>query len=278
MNRQASLRAAALALCATMAAMAHGADLRSPDSFRGHGRPRRALPRPVRRSRQGHPSSALPQLPPGRGAPHAGRRHASAQPPRGARRRRQGRGRDALHHLPPGRQLRALRGRPVTRSGTWHRPAWPGSSARWRRSASRSRIRQNGGKSLAQIQEHMAHDSLVGWGWRPGGHARAGAGHASPVRRADRGVDRIGRRLPALISLFRFRSSSCPFRSPSTVNGATPTSTRTRRCSGSSARTSASPAPSTAAASPSAAPAPSTSRASPCARARRRCRPSRASA
>ena len=28
--------------------------------------------------------------------------------------------------------------------------------------------RRNGGKSLAQIQEHMAHDSLVGWGWRPG--------------------------------------------------------------------------------------------------------------
>jgi len=25
------------------------------------------------------------------------------------------------------------------------------------------------GKTLAQIQEHMAHDSLVGWGWRPGG-------------------------------------------------------------------------------------------------------------
>jgi hypothetical protein len=28
---------------------------------------------------------------------------------------------------------------------------------------------RNGGKSLAQIQEHMAHDSLVGWGWNPGG-------------------------------------------------------------------------------------------------------------
>jgi hypothetical protein len=29
--------------------------------------------------------------------------------------------------------------------------------------------RRNGGKSLAQIHEHMAHDSLVGWGWQPGG-------------------------------------------------------------------------------------------------------------
>ncbi len=30
--------------------------------------------------------------------------------------------------------------------------------------------RRNGGKSLAAIQEHMAHDSLVGWGWHPGGN------------------------------------------------------------------------------------------------------------
>lgn len=28
---------------------------------------------------------------------------------------------------------------------------------------------RNGGKTLAQIQEHLAHDSLVGWGWHPGG-------------------------------------------------------------------------------------------------------------
>ncbi|MDQ6683750.1 MAG: Isoquinoline 1-oxidoreductase subunit [Pseudomonadota bacterium] len=28
--------------------------------------------------------------------------------------------------------------------------------------------RRNGGKTLAQIQGHMAHDSLVGWGWMPG--------------------------------------------------------------------------------------------------------------
>jgi hypothetical protein len=27
---------------------------------------------------------------------------------------------------------------------------------------------RNGGKTLAQIQEHMAHDTLVGWGWAPG--------------------------------------------------------------------------------------------------------------
>jgi hypothetical protein len=28
--------------------------------------------------------------------------------------------------------------------------------------------RRNGGKTLAAIHEHMAHDSLVGWGWMPG--------------------------------------------------------------------------------------------------------------
>ncbi len=28
--------------------------------------------------------------------------------------------------------------------------------------------KRNGGKSLEQIQEHMAHDSLVGWAWNPG--------------------------------------------------------------------------------------------------------------
>lgn len=34
--------------------------------------------------------------------------------------------------------------------------------------------RRNGGKTLAQISEHMGHDTLVGWGWAPGG-ARASA-------------------------------------------------------------------------------------------------------
>ena len=29
--------------------------------------------------------------------------------------------------------------------------------------------RRNGGKSLPQIHEHMASDSLVGWAWQPGG-------------------------------------------------------------------------------------------------------------
>jgi hypothetical protein len=29
--------------------------------------------------------------------------------------------------------------------------------------------KRNGGKTLAAIHEHMAHDTLVGWGWAPGG-------------------------------------------------------------------------------------------------------------
>ena len=35
---------------------------------------------------------------------------------------------------------------------------------------------RNGGKSLAQIQEHMAHDALVGWGWAPGGNRKPAPG------------------------------------------------------------------------------------------------------
>lgn len=36
--------------------------------------------------------------------------------------------------------------------------------------------RRNGGKSLAAIQEHMAHDSLVGWAWNPGGQREPAPG------------------------------------------------------------------------------------------------------
>jgi hypothetical protein len=36
--------------------------------------------------------------------------------------------------------------------------------------------KRNGGKSLAQIQEHMGHDALVGWAWSPGGNRTPAAG------------------------------------------------------------------------------------------------------
>jgi hypothetical protein len=29
---------------------------------------------------------------------------------------------------------------------------------------------RNGGKTMAQLEEHMAKDILVGWGWKPGGN------------------------------------------------------------------------------------------------------------
>ncbi len=35
---------------------------------------------------------------------------------------------------------------------------------------------RNGGKTMPQILEHMAHDSLVGWGWQPGGNRIPAAG------------------------------------------------------------------------------------------------------
>lgn len=36
---------------------------------------------------------------------------------------------------------------------------------------------RNGGRTLAQIQEHMGHDSLVGWAWHPGGIAPPPSAH-----------------------------------------------------------------------------------------------------
>jgi hypothetical protein len=36
--------------------------------------------------------------------------------------------------------------------------------------------RRNGGKTLTQIHEHLAHDTLVGWAWAPGGHREPAPG------------------------------------------------------------------------------------------------------
>ena len=53
----------------------------------------------------------------------------------------------------------------------WHlapiEMAWEGKSLRQICEQIKDR-RRNGGKSLAQLHEHNAHDSLVGWGWNPG--------------------------------------------------------------------------------------------------------------
>jgi hypothetical protein len=53
----------------------------------------------------------------------------------------------------------------------WHvgprEMAWVGKSPR-RICEQLKDPKRNGGKSLAQIVEHNAHDELVAWGWRPG--------------------------------------------------------------------------------------------------------------
>jgi hypothetical protein len=53
---------------------------------------------------------------------------------------------------------------------SWHlapiEMAWEGRSLREICLQLKDRKR-NGGKSIKQIVEHMAHDSLVGWGWQP---------------------------------------------------------------------------------------------------------------
>jgi hypothetical protein len=36
--------------------------------------------------------------------------------------------------------------------------------------------RRSGGKTLAAIHEYMAHDSLVGWSWLPGGNREPALG------------------------------------------------------------------------------------------------------
>jgi hypothetical protein len=45
--------------------------------------------------------------------------------------------------------------------------AWEGKSLREICEQLKDRKR-NGGKTLAQIHEHNASDTLVGWGWNPG--------------------------------------------------------------------------------------------------------------
>ena len=53
----------------------------------------------------------------------------------------------------------------------WHlapiEMAWEGRSLREICVQMKDRKR-NGGKSMKQMVDHMAHDSLVGWGWQPG--------------------------------------------------------------------------------------------------------------
>jgi hypothetical protein len=58
---------------------------------------------------------------------------------------------------------------------------------------------RNGGKTLNEIVEHMAHDSLVGWGWKPG----AGGREPAPGTQASFG---------ALIKAWADSGAACPTR------------------------------------------------------------------
>ncbi len=160
---------AALAFGATMTAMAHGADLRSPDSFAS------TADRAERSRALFSEAGKVIQHPRCLNCHPVGER-----PTQGA---------DMHPHSPlvvRGADDKGAVGMRCTTchqadnfepSGTPGHPLWhvaPTSMAWQQRSLAQicEQIKdpaRNGGKTLAQIQEHMAHDSLVGWGWRPGG-------------------------------------------------------------------------------------------------------------
>jgi hypothetical protein len=56
--------------------------------------------------------------------------------------------------------------------------------------------RRNGGKTLAQVHDHMANDSLVGWAWSPGGAREPAPGDQA--------------RLGALIGAWIETGAACP--------------------------------------------------------------------
>jgi hypothetical protein len=58
--------------------------------------------------------------------------------------------------------------------------------------------RRNGGRTLAQIHEHVAHDSLVGWAWMPGGSREPAPGTQE--------------QLGALIAAWIATGAACPVR------------------------------------------------------------------
>ncbi len=68
-------------------------------------------------------------------------------------------------------QERNLEHARVPGAPNWHlaprEMAWVGKTPRYICEQMQDRAR-NGGKSLAQIVEHNAHDELVAWGWEPG--------------------------------------------------------------------------------------------------------------
>ncbi len=168
MNPPSSPKAAALIFATLLAASAHGADLRTPDSFAGiadsaersralFSEAGKVISHP--RCQNCHPVGERPT----QGAdmhPH------SPLVVRGADDKGAVGMRCTTCHQSANFEPSGVPGHPL-----WH--VAPISMAWQTRSLAQicEQIKdpaRNGGRTLAQIQEHMAHDSLVGWGWHPG--------------------------------------------------------------------------------------------------------------
>ncbi len=169
MNRASARLSAAFLLGAVLFAPAHGADLRNPGSFA-------SIADPVERSRAlfveagkviEHPRCQNCHPVGDRPTQGADMHPHSPLVVRGA----DGKGAVGM------RCTTCHQGANFEPSGVPGHPLWhvaPASMAWQTRSLAQicEQIKdpsRNGGKTLAQIQEHMASDSLVGWGWHPGG-------------------------------------------------------------------------------------------------------------
>ena len=64
---------------------------------------------------------------------------------------------------PPSKACRGIR------AGAWRRSRWRGKASRSGEICRQIKDPQrNGGRNLALLHEHLAHDDLVGWAWKPG--------------------------------------------------------------------------------------------------------------
>ena len=152
-------------------------DLQPRLGIRPHHRHGRALARAVRRSRQGDHESALHELPPGI---RTGRLQGNDQHPHSPPAVRGDNGAGVPGNTCSGCHME--QNTPITVGA--HAPfesipghprwglapiemAWEGKSASQICQQIKDPAR-NGGRDLALLHEHIAHDDLVAWGWHPG--------------------------------------------------------------------------------------------------------------
>ena len=161
--------------CATLSADATrgSSSFRSPSAFQNIGDPAQRSRAHLRRDRKGADPSALHELPSCRRPAAAGRRSPSSISRRpGARtclRRQLARPATPIANFTLHDARVISRASPAIRAGSSRRCRWPGKASRSARFAGRSRTRtRNGGRDLALLQEHIAKDDLVAWGWNPG--------------------------------------------------------------------------------------------------------------